>query len=249
MRRWRASSPIRSCSPAGCASSAGISADARSRPRLNSSAKARPLALASYILGVKVTLNRSKGGHFIAYGKALPGDPYDGNTLTAGIPLRSRIGVSLTRIVRPGHNAPPDRKFRVYVSGPRRRVAETIKRELRRRSAVEPVIDHSNTERRMGQRRRSQRRPRRRRPQLQTPARWLALSLSAWAVTKHPAPRNDELLHGQLNGEKRIMSTGVYYLDGFAPKLQARLRFRPAFFEERKTTPAIHLECSASQTE
>jgi len=48
------------------------------------------------------------------------------------------------------HNAPPDHKFRVYISGERRRVTETIKRELRRRSAVEPVIGHAKAEHRMG---------------------------------------------------------------------------------------------------
>ena len=50
----------------------------------------------------------------------------------------------------PGHNAPPDHKFKVYISGQRRRVTETIKRELRRRSAVEPVIGHAKAEHRMG---------------------------------------------------------------------------------------------------
>ena len=49
-----------------------------------------------------------------------------------------------------GHNAPPDHKFKVYISGQRRRVTETIKRELRRRSAVEPVIGHAKAEHRMG---------------------------------------------------------------------------------------------------
>jgi hypothetical protein len=51
---------------------------------------------------------------------------------------------------RGGHNATPDHKFKVYISGQGRRVTETIKRELRRRSAVEPVIGHSKAEHRMG---------------------------------------------------------------------------------------------------
>ena len=49
-----------------------------------------------------------------------------------------------------GHNAPPDHKFKLYISGQRRRVTETVKRELRRRSAVEPVIGHAKAEHRMG---------------------------------------------------------------------------------------------------
>jgi transposase, IS5 family len=49
-----------------------------------------------------------------------------------------------------GHNAPPDYKFRVFTSGQKRRVTPKIKRELRRRSAVEPVIGHLKSENRMG---------------------------------------------------------------------------------------------------
>ena len=49
-----------------------------------------------------------------------------------------------------GHNAPPEHKFKVTIPGQRRRVIETIKRELRRRSAVEPIIGHAKAGRRMG---------------------------------------------------------------------------------------------------
>src|SRR5580700_3157081 len=112
-----------------------------------------------YEFGVKVsiatTLHRSAGGQFIAHAKALPGNPYDGHTLATVIPqIETQIGASLARIVADrgyrGHNAPPGHKFRVYISGQRRRVTETIKRELRRRSAIEPVIGHAKAEHRMG---------------------------------------------------------------------------------------------------
>lgn len=112
-----------------------------------------------YEFGVKVslatTLHRSKGGQFIAHAKALPGNPYDGHTLAAVIPeIEMQIAASLSRIVADrgyrGHNAPSGHKFKVYISGQRRRVTETIKRELRRRSAVEPVIGHAKSEHRMG---------------------------------------------------------------------------------------------------
>jgi hypothetical protein len=49
-----------------------------------------------------------------------------------------------------GHNAPPDYKFRVFTSGQKRRMTPKIKRELRRRSAIEPVIGHLKSEHRMG---------------------------------------------------------------------------------------------------
>jgi transposase, IS5 family len=40
--------------------------------------------------------------------------------------------------------------FKVYISGQRRRVTDTIKRELRRYSAVEPVIGHIKAVHHMG---------------------------------------------------------------------------------------------------
>ena len=135
-----------------------------------------------YEFGVKIslatTLHRSKGGQFIAHVKAMPGNPYDGHTLATVLPeIEAQIGAPLTRIVADrgyrGHNAPPDMRFKIYISGQRRGVTDAIKRELRRRSAVEPVIGHAKAEHRMGRnflkgaaRRRRQRRPRRRRLQL-----------------------------------------------------------------------------------
>ncbi len=41
-------------------------------------------------------------------------------------------------------------RFKIYISGQRRGVTDAIKRELRRRSAVEPVIGHAKAEHRMG---------------------------------------------------------------------------------------------------
>jgi transposase, IS5 family len=112
-----------------------------------------------YEFGVKVslatTLNRSKGGQFIAHVKAMPGNPYDGHTLATVLPeIEAQIGAPLIRTVAGrgyrGHNAPPDMKFKVYIAGRKRRVTDAIKRELRRRSAVEPVIGHAKAEHRMG---------------------------------------------------------------------------------------------------
>jgi transposase, IS5 family len=112
-----------------------------------------------YEFGVKVsvatTLARSKGGQFIAHVKTLPGNPYDGHTLETVIPeIETQIGANLARIVADrgyrGHNAPPDHKLKVYISGQKRGVTEAVKRDLRRRSAVEPVIGHSKSEHRMG---------------------------------------------------------------------------------------------------
>jgi transposase, IS5 family len=91
----------------------------------------------------------------IVHVKTLPGNPYDGHTLETVLPeIETQIGANLARIVADrgyrGHNAPPGHKFKVYISGQRRQLTEVIKRDLRRRSAVEPVIGHAKGERRMG---------------------------------------------------------------------------------------------------
>jgi IS5 family transposase len=49
-----------------------------------------------------------------------------------------------------GHNASPEMPFKVYIAGQKRGVTNAIKRELRRRSAVEPVIGHAKADHRMG---------------------------------------------------------------------------------------------------
>ena len=112
-----------------------------------------------YEFGVKVsvatTLAHASGGQFVAHVKTLPGNPYDGHTLAAVIPeMETLVGNTIERILADkgyrGHNAPPDYKFRVFTSGQKRRMTPKIKRELRRRSAVEPVIGHLKDDHRMG---------------------------------------------------------------------------------------------------
>jgi hypothetical protein len=112
-----------------------------------------------YEFGVKVsvptTISHAKGGQFVTHVKALLGNPYDGHTLKIVIPdMEAMVGNTLARILADkgyrGHNAPPDHKLRVFISGQKRGVTTKIKRELRRRSAVEHVIGHLKTEHRMG---------------------------------------------------------------------------------------------------
>jgi IS5 family transposase len=112
-----------------------------------------------YEFGVKVSvatpLQRCRGGQFVAHVAALPGNPYDGHTLAKVIPAITRqIGTSLTRVIADagyrGHKAPHTKGLRIYTSGQKRGVTEQIKRELRRRAAVEPVIGHLKEEHRMG---------------------------------------------------------------------------------------------------
>jgi transposase, IS5 family len=111
-----------------------------------------------YEFGVKVsvatTLKRSKGGQFVTHVQALPGNPYDGHTLARVIPaIEGLLGNTIERVHTDagyrGHNAPPEYKFRVYTAKQKRRVTPQIKREMKRRAAIEPVIGHLKNEHRM----------------------------------------------------------------------------------------------------
>lgn len=42
------------------------------------------------------------------------------------------------------------KRFGIFAAGQKRRVTPTIKRQMRRRSAVEPVVSHIKPENRMG---------------------------------------------------------------------------------------------------
>jgi IS5 family transposase len=111
-----------------------------------------------YEFGVKVSvatpIQRCKGGQFVAHVAALPGNPYDGHTLAKVVPeITRQIGVNLQRIIADagyrGHNAPKGQGLSLFTSGQKRGVTDKIKRELRRRSAVEPVIGHLKSGHRM----------------------------------------------------------------------------------------------------
>ncbi len=113
-------------------------------------------ARAPYEFGCKVSVatpvTRPKGGQFVLHAKALHGNPYDGHTLGPVIAEMEKLtGVEARRIHVDkgyrGHNHP--HKFRVWISGQVRRVTKTIRREMRRRAAVEPVIGHIKAEHRM----------------------------------------------------------------------------------------------------
>ena len=87
------------------------------------------------------------------HAKALPGNPYDGHTLRAAIGDTQRLtGREIERAYVDkgyrGHDAPKPR--RVFISGQKRGVFGIIKRELRRRSAIEPLIGHMKEEGHLG---------------------------------------------------------------------------------------------------
>lgn len=102
-----------------------------------------------------MTVKHSAGGQFVAHAAALPGNPYDGHTLAKGIPaIEALVGNVLERVIADagyrGHNAPPEHRFRVYTTGQKRRVTAQVKRDFKRRAAIEPMIGHLKDDHCMG---------------------------------------------------------------------------------------------------
>lgn len=104
---------------------------------------------------VVATNRRAKGGVFVLHAKTLPGAPYDGHTLAGVIAETEALtGRAIERAYVDkgyrGHGVAATPQRRVFISGQKRGVHGQIKRELRRRSGIEPVIGHMKSDGRMG---------------------------------------------------------------------------------------------------
>src|SRR5438874_4863666 len=114
-------------------------------------------AAAPYEFGVKASIvtnnRRAPGGLFVLHARALPDNPYDGHTLRDVIDRTETLtGCPIERAYVDkgyrGHDAQNPR--RVFISGQKRGVFGVIKRELLRRSAIEPIIGHLKAEGHLG---------------------------------------------------------------------------------------------------
>jgi transposase, IS5 family len=85
-----------------------------------------------YEFGVKVSMATTNRDNFVAGMLAGPGNPYDGHTLVRAIEQVERItGCTVESSF-----------VEVLISGRRQGMTPQMKKELRRRSAIEPVIGH-----------------------------------------------------------------------------------------------------------
>jgi IS5 family transposase len=113
---------------------------------------------------VKVSLattNRpAPGGKVVLGARTLPGNPFDGHTLAAQIAQTERItGGTIERAFVDrgyrGHDAQDRRsgeahQSRVFVSGQKRGVTPTIRREIKRRAGIEPAIGQRKADGHLG---------------------------------------------------------------------------------------------------
>jgi IS5 family transposase len=104
-----------------------------------------------YEFGAKVSVATTHREGFVVGMRAMPGNPYDGHTLREALEQ-----VEILTKTRP-RRAFVDRGYRghgvegteVFVSGQRRGMTPALRRDLRRRSAIEPMIGHMKTDGRL----------------------------------------------------------------------------------------------------
>jgi IS5 family transposase len=104
-----------------------------------------------YEFGTKVSVATTHREGFVVGMRSMPGNPYDGHTL--GEALEQVEILTGTRTKR----AFVDRGYRghgletadVFISGQRRGITAALRRDLRRRSAIEPTIGHMKTDGRL----------------------------------------------------------------------------------------------------
>jgi IS5 family transposase len=103
---------------------------------------------------VATTVKHSAGGQFVT-SRRCPATPMTGTcSPRSSRRCKALVGNILDRCITDagyrGHNAPADYKFKVYTAGQKRRVTPQIKREFKRRAAIESVIGHLKEHHRMG---------------------------------------------------------------------------------------------------
>lgn len=107
-----------------------------------------------YEFGSKVSLVMTHKESLIISSQSLDGNPYDGHTLKSA--LNNAQEITKTRILTgfvdkgyKGHDVNPD-DTRIFISGQRKDISKTFKKQLKRRQAIEPIIGHMKNDGKLG---------------------------------------------------------------------------------------------------
>ena len=98
-----------------------------------------------YEFGVKVSIAATNKSNFVVGAMALSGNPYDGHTLTGALEqVRRMSGQRIDEVfVDRGYRGHGESLSEVYISGQKRGITtQRLKRSLKRRQAIEPIIGH-----------------------------------------------------------------------------------------------------------
>ncbi len=107
-----------------------------------------------YEFGCKVSIATTSKDNFVVGAQAIHGNPYDGHTLNEAVAQAERLGdftpkeIFVDRGYR-GHNYEGPAKVHLARRG-LRKVKPSLRRWLKRRSAIEPVIGHMKNDGRLG---------------------------------------------------------------------------------------------------
>jgi IS5 family transposase len=107
-----------------------------------------------YEFGVKVGVVSTSKESFVVGMQALPGNPYDGHMLKTSLAQTQRLTGMMPREAYVnrgyrGHGIALD-GLTVWIAGAKRGVTAAIRKKLKRRNAVEPVIGHMKADGRLG---------------------------------------------------------------------------------------------------
>jgi len=97
-----------------------------------------------YEFGVKVSIATTNRSNLVVGAQSLPGNPYDGHTLKGALAQVERLtGVHPERcFVDLGYRGHDVTDVEVFKARQKRGVTRSIRRELKRRNAIEPIIGH-----------------------------------------------------------------------------------------------------------
>jgi len=107
-----------------------------------------------YEFGVKTSLAVTLKGGFVVGAMSCPGNPFDGHTLprqleqvkklTGKMPKRSHVDQGYK-----GHDVDPQ-TCEVLISGSRKGLSKAVRKQMKRRSAIEPEIGHQKSDGKLG---------------------------------------------------------------------------------------------------
>ena len=106
-----------------------------------------------YKFGVNASIDTTTKGNFVVGGMALPGSPYDGQALKKALEQVRRVAgktIEEAFVVR-GYRGYDEAQTQVYISGQKRGIkTPRLKRSLKRRQTIEPVIGHLKSDSLLG---------------------------------------------------------------------------------------------------
>lgn len=106
-----------------------------------------------YEFGVKASIATTNKSNVVVGGMAVPGNPYDGHTLKNALEQVRRVTGSVIdeAFVDKGYRGHGEKTTTVYISGQKRGIStQRLKRSLKRRQAIEPIIGHLKADGRLG---------------------------------------------------------------------------------------------------